>query len=126
MTAECPHVRDLAGERRSRGGQAGCKKRAPAFALAAFKVAVAGAMTAYWPGSSWSPFMAMHIEQPGFAPLGPGFLEDPIQPFGFGLLLDLLRAGHDQHAHAFGDFATFQQRGGQAQIARCASWCTSR
>jgi hypothetical protein len=29
--------------------------------------------------------MAMHIEQPGFAPFGAGFLEDLVQPFGFGL-----------------------------------------
>ena len=42
-------------------------------------------LTAYCPGSSWSPFMAMHIEQPGLAPLGAGVEEDAVEALGLGL-----------------------------------------
>ncbi len=88
---------------------------APALALAAFKVAVAGA-DGVLPRFE---LVAVHGDAhraAGFAPLCAGFLENPVEAFGFSLFLDILRTGHDHHAQSTGHFAPFQQRSRQAQV----------
>ena len=62
-------------------------------------------LTAYWPGVSWSPFIAMHIEQPASRQSAPGGAEDLVEALALGLALHLVRARHDQHPDAVGDFA---------------------
>ena len=74
-------------------------------------------LTAYWPGWSWSPFIAMHIEQPDFAPLGAGRLEDLGQALGLGLALHLVRAGDDHQAHAVRHVAVLEHARREAQVA---------
>ena len=42
-------------------------------------------LTAYWPGWSWSPFMAMHIEQPASRHSAPASRKTRSRPSGLGL-----------------------------------------
>ena len=49
--------------------------------------------TLYWPGCSWSPFMAMHMEQPGSRHSQPASRKISVQALGLRLALDLLRPG---------------------------------
>ena len=72
--------------------------------------------TLYWPGESWSPFMAMHMEQPGSRQSQPAARKISGSPSAIGLALDFLRAGHHHHADLRIDLAALEQAGGDAQI----------
>ena len=91
------------------------RKRAPAAALAALEVAVAGADGVL----AGRELVAVHGDAhraAGLAPLGAGVAEHAVEPFGLGLALDLLRARHDEHAHARRDLAAAQHAGRSAQV----------
>ena len=65
------------------------------------------------PGSSLSGFIARHMLQPASRHSKPGLREDPVEPLGLGLPLDLAAAGHDHRADALGDvIAADHGRGG--------------
>ena len=92
-------IGDLAGDGGGGGGERAGQEGAPAFALAAFEVAVAGADRVL----AGLELVAVHGDAHAaarFAPFGAGFFEDLVQTFGFRLAFDLLRARHHQHAHA--------------------------
>ena len=59
-------------------------------------------LTAYWPGTSWSPFMAMHMLHPGSRHSQPASLKIACSPSASACVLDLLRTGHHQHTRAGG------------------------
>ena len=75
-------------------------------------------LTTSWPGSAISPFMAMHIEQPGSRHSAPAARNTWSQAFGFGL-----RAGPAPNpeppacAHAPATFRPCSTCGGGAQVA---------
>src|SRR5215469_16603951 len=52
----------------------------------------------------------------GVAPLEPGFEEDAIEPFLFGLVLDMAGTRYDQRSDPFGDPAAPRDRSGSAKI----------
>ena len=74
-------------------------------------------LTAYWPGVSWSPFIAMHIEQPASRHSAPAALKISDRPSRLGLSLHLVRAGDDHQPDAVGDVAVLEDAGGEAQVA---------
>ena len=73
--------------------------------------------------------VAVHAEAhraAGLAPLGARVDEDLGQALGLGCLLDLLRAGHDQRAHAARDLAPAQDARGGFAGPRGGRWCSCR
>ena len=74
-------------------------------------------LTAYWPGDSWSPFIAMHIEQPASRQSAPAARKISCEALALGLALHLVGAGHDHHPDAVGDVPALERRGGEAQVA---------
>ena len=83
-------------------------------------------LTMYWPGWPWSPFMAMHMEQPDSRHSAPAALKMSVQALALGLGLHLLAAGHDHQADAAGDLAAVEDGGGLAQVADAAVGAASR
>ena len=70
---------------------------------------------AYWPGESWSPFIAMHIEQPASRQSAPAARKISCEALALGLRLHLLRARDDHEPDAVGDVAALEdarRRGG--------------
>ncbi len=63
-----------------------------------------------------SGFMPRHMEQPGSRQLEAGGLEDLVEAFALGLLLDLLRAGNDHGADGGGDVVAADDLGGGAEV----------
>jgi hypothetical protein len=70
----------------------------------------------YWPGSSWSPFMAMHIEQPDSRHSAPAALKTLSEALALGLLLDLLRCPGRRGRAALGDVPAAQDRSRRAHV----------
>src|ERR1051326_7545083 len=58
--------------------------------------------------------LGVHLKQ--VAPFEPRRGEHPVEAFGLGLRLDLLRAGDDHRAHARRDAAAVGDGGGRAQV----------
>src|ERR1039458_4841997 len=90
--------------------------RAPAPSLAPLEVTVRGRRTAL----ARSEDVGVHAEAHRAArhtPVEAGIAEDPIQPLGLGLRLDLLRSRHDHCADARGDLAPSHNLGGGTQVA---------
>ena len=52
----------------------------------------------------------------GLAPFEAGFVEDAVEPFGFGLLLHLPAAGHDHRVDVLGDVVAAHHGGRGAQV----------
>ena len=102
----CDHVILPCSSRSKWAGQEGTS----AFALPAFKVAVAGADRIL----AGLDFVAVHGNAhaaASFPPFCAGFAEDAVQAFGFSLVFDLLRARHDQRTNTRGDFPIFEDVG---------------
>src|SRR5215210_323105 len=103
MTSHLPelptsHVREVACDGGGGGHDGAHQMSAPASALPAFKVAIAGR------GAALARFerVWIHPQTHGAASLAPfksGLAENSIETFGFGLALDALRAGHDHRMH---------------------------
>ena len=74
-------------------------------------------LTAYWPGWSWSPFMAMHIEQPASRQSAPAALKISARPSRLGLALHLVGARDDHQPDAVGDVAVLEDAGREPQVA---------
>ena len=74
-------------------------------------------LTAYWPGASWSPFIAMHIEQPASRHSAPAALKISGSPSRSASRFTSSRAGHDHQPHAVGDVAALEDARRQAQVA---------
>ena len=70
----------------------------------------------YCPGSSWSPFMAMHIEQPDSRHSAPAARKTSSQALALGLGLDLLGAGDDEHPQPSATCRPLQHGGRRAQV----------
>src|SRR5512133_303528 len=75
MLHNLPRVRDLAGDGGGGGGERACQHRPPAFALAALKIAVAGADGHLARGKLVSVHSDTHAAA-GLAPLGTCRAED--------------------------------------------------
>ena len=88
---------------------------AAAGALAAFEVSVAGGGGAF-PGFELVGVHTKTHGAAGGAPVGAGFGEDFVEPFGFGELFDHGGGGHDHHADRVGDFVAFHDVGCGAQV----------
>ena len=67
------------------------------------------------PPGPWRPSKFRLLVASG-APVGAGFSEDFVEPFGFGELLDHGGGGHDHHADRVGDFMAFHDVGCGAQV----------
>ena len=74
-------------------------------------------LTAYWPGCSWSPFIAMHIEQPASRQSAPAALKISARPSRLGLALHLVAARDDHQPHAVGDVPVLEDGRREAQVA---------
>src|SRR4051812_28716544 len=104
---ELPGVGDLSGDGGGGGGERAGQERAPARALPALEVAVAGADRVL----PRLQLIAVHRDAhraAGLAPVGAGVAEDLVEPLGLGLLLHALRAGDDHGAHVAGDLAALE------------------
>src|ERR1700690_2419522 len=91
------------------------EERPTALALASFEVAVRGA-DAVLPGLE---LVAVHGDAhraARLAPLGAGRLEDFVEAFALGLLLDLLAAGDDQDSETGRDVPAPQDRRRRAHV----------
>ena len=74
-------------------------------------------LTAYWPGRSWSPFIAMHIEQPDSRHSAPAALKISDRPSASASRFTSSRARDDHQPDAVGDVAVLEHAGGQPQVA---------
>ena len=74
-------------------------------------------LTAYCPGRSWSPFMAMHIEQPASRHSAPAALKISDRPSRSASRFTSSEPGHDHQPDAVGDVAVLEDAGGEAQVA---------
>ena len=72
---------------------------------------------AYWPGDSWSPFIAMHIEQPASRHSAPAARKISWRPSRSASRFTSSEPGHDHHPDAVGDLAILEDRGREAQVA---------
>ena len=87
---------------RGRGQRRG-EERPAALALAALEVAVRRADRVLARAASWSPFIAMHIEQPASRQSAPAALKTSASPSRSASRFTSSRAGHDHHPDAVGD-----------------------
>src|SRR5690606_25898131 len=109
------HIHDAAINRGRSSHDRTHEQAARARPLAALEVAVAGAGNIL----ARTGLVVIHGEAhaaPGPAPFKPGFAEDAVQPFGLGLGLDCLGAGHDHGLHIARHFAPAHDLGGFAQV----------
>src|SRR5437763_188032 len=109
-------VGDAAFDGAGGGGEWRCQEGARALTLASLEVAVARADGVF----ARTDLVTIHGKAhtaARLAPLGAGGFEDFVQALLLGLALDLLRAGHDQHARARVDRAAFKQAGRHTQVA---------
>ena len=74
-------------------------------------------LTAYWPGDSWSPFIAMHIEQPASRHSAPADLKILARPSDSASRFTSSLAGHDHQPDAVGDMATLEHGRREPEIA---------
>ena len=74
-------------------------------------------LTAYWPGDSWSPFIAMHIEQPASRHSAPAALKISSSPSRSASRFTSSRAGHDHQPDAVGDMAAIEDGRREPQVA---------
>jgi hypothetical protein len=74
-------------------------------------------LIAYWPGVSWSPFMAMHIEQPASRHSAPAALKISARPSFSACFFTSWEPGTTITRTPVGDPAALEDRGGQAQVA---------
>src|SRR5216117_1986 len=112
---ETPHV----GDRARHSGRRRCEwtgeKCPAALALTSLEVAVAGAHRAF----ARLELVAIHCDAhraARFPPFGTRFHENAIEPFRFGLALDLARPWDDEHPHAGRDVPTAHHRRCLTQI----------
>ena len=84
-------------------------------------------LIAYWPGASWSPFMAMHIEQPASRHSAPAARKISCEALALGLRLHLLASpGTTITRTPSATWRPSSTRGGQAQVADPAVGAASR
>ena len=74
-------------------------------------------LIAYWPGDSWSPFIAMHIEQPASRHSAPAARKISLRPSRSASRFTSSEPGHDHHPDAVGDLAVPEDLGGEPQVA---------
>src|SRR5258708_11159775 len=97
-TSERADVGELAGDGGGGGHRRAEQVGARALALAALEIAVRGRGAALARGDPVARHADAH-RAAGFAPLEAGGDEDAVEPFGLGVALHLLRAGHHHGGH---------------------------
>ena len=108
--------RSTPGDRRGGGGQRRREERPAALALAALEVPVR-VLTAYWPGASWSPFMAMHIEQPASRQSAPAARKISWSPSRSASRFTSSEPGTTIIRTPSATFRPLHRRGGEPQVA---------
>src|SRR5438874_6867744 len=109
------NVYEMTGNRGGGGHSRAYQVSTPAFALAAFKIAVGGA------GATLAFFQAVPVHgnthaTARFAPLETRFQKYFVQPFGLGLLFDQTAPRHHHRPDGRGYLLAFNHAGGFSQV----------
>jgi len=111
------HIRDGACDSRRGGGERRREKRAPAGALASFEVPVARA-DGVLSLASRSPFMAMHMEQPGSRHSAPRSRKTVSSPSASAARFTPYEPGTTKDAHAVGNLPAAHDRRRLPEVER--------
>mgnify|MGYP003693575569 CR=1 FL=1 len=109
MPGQPPRVGDDAGDRADAAAVSGeARNVRPPLPWRPSKLRLL-VLTAYWPGASWSPFIAMHIEQPASRHSAPAAWKISYRPSRSASRFTSSEPGHDHQPDAVGDVAVLER-----------------